>query len=190
MTIYRLSFNGPLHERSTNALRYRIAEIIERKDFDSLTVIFASGGGSTDQGLSLYNFLRSLPIPVHMHAVGHVGSMAVPVFLAGHRRTCTPHSRFFFHAYDWTFEGKQTRDRITEALKRLESDIPISSEIVAKHTKIPPAQLEEFYGNSPTPTILTPKEAQKVGIVEEITELNPTGSVQPNISLWTVGWQS
>ena len=190
MTVYRLSFNGLLHEQSTNALRNHIAQIIEQKDFDSLTIAFASEGGNTDQGLSLYNFLRNLPIPVHMHAVGHVGSIAVPVFLAGHKRTCTPYSRFFFHAYDWGFVGRQTRDRITEALKRLESDISISSEIVAKNTQISSEQLKEFYGNSPIPTILTPKEAQKVGIIEKITELNPTGSVQPNIALWTVGWQS
>ncbi|MFH1158321.1 MAG: ATP-dependent Clp protease proteolytic subunit [Pseudomonadota bacterium] len=188
MTLYRLSFNGILHEQSTNALRNRIVQIIEQSDFESLTIIFASEGGSTDQGLSLYNFLRSLPVPIHMHAVGHVGSMAIPVFLAGHKRTCTPSSRFFFHTYDWGFEGRQEIDRITEALKRLESDIKISNEIVAKHTKIPPEQREKFYNNSPTPTIFTPQVAKEVGIVEEITELNPMGITQPGIVLWTVDW--
>ena len=35
-----------------------------------------------------------------MHAVDDVGSVAVPVFLSGHKRTLR-YSRFFFHAYDW-----------------------------------------------------------------------------------------
>lgn len=188
MTVYRLSFNGALHELSTNALRDRIAQIIEQIDFESLTIIFASEGGSTDQGISLYNFLRSLPIPIHMHAVGHVGSMAIPVFLAGHKRTCTPYSRFFFHAYDWGFEGRQMSNRITEALKRLESDIKISNEIVAKHTKIPHKQLNKFYDDTSIPTIFTPQEAQEVSIVKKITELNSTGITQPGTSLWTVSW--
>jgi len=189
MTLYRLSFNGLLHEQSTNALKERIAQIIEQSDFESLTIIFASEGGSTDQGISLYNFLRSLPVPIHMHAVGHVGSMAIPVFLAGHSRTCTPYSRFFFHAYDCGFEERQTIGQITEVLKRLENDIKISNEIVAKYTKIPPEQLKKLYNNSPTSAIFTPQEAQKVGIVEKITELNPMGILQPGIALWTVGWQ-
>ena len=78
-------------------------------------ILFSSQGGSTDQGLALYNFIRELPVPIHMHAVGHVGSMAIPVFVAGDRRTATPVSRFFFHAYQWGFEGRQTCDGIAEA---------------------------------------------------------------------------
>jgi ATP-dependent protease ClpP protease subunit len=95
---YRLVFNGSIYEQQANALRGRIATILERTDFTSLTLVFSSEGGSTDQGLALYNFIRQLPVPIHIHAVGHVGSIAVPVYLSGHRRTCTPYARFFFHA--------------------------------------------------------------------------------------------
>lgn len=185
---YRLVFNGSLYEAQANALRHRIAVIIERPDFQSLTIMFSSEGGSTDQGLSLYNFIRALPIQVHMHASGHVGSMAVPVFLAGHKRTCTPYSRFFFHAYDWSFEGRQMSDRIAEALKRLDSDIKLSREITQRHTKLEAARLDELYGRSPAPTIFTPEEAKEFGIIDGIVELNPNGIIQPNIAVWTVGW--
>lgn len=185
---YRLSFNGSLYEQQTNALRNRIAQIFERPDCESLTILFSSEGGSTDQGLALYNHIRALPRPITMHSVGHVGSMAVPVFLAGHKRTCTPFSRFFFHAYDWGFEGRQMSDRIAEALQRLDSDIKLSEEIAKKHTKIPADRLAELYGRTPKPTIFTPEEAKALGIVEDIVELNPTGEPQPNVALWTVGW--
>ena len=190
MTAFRLAFNGPLHEASTNALRARIAQILEQEEYESLTVLFSSDGGSTDHGLSLYNYIQSLPTPITMHAVGHVGSMAIPVFLAGHLRTCAPFSRFFFHAYDWGFTGRQMSDRIAEALQRLDSDIKISCDIARKHTNITAEQLDLFYRRAPTPTIFTPQEAKKVGIVDEIVELNPTGAAEPNVAIWTVGWES
>ncbi len=187
---YRLVFNGSIYEASANALRNRIATIFERQDYESLTVLFSSEGGSTDQGLALYNFIRALNRPIHMHAVGHVGSTAILVFLAGHKRTCTPFSRFFFHAYDWGFEGRQMTDRIAEALKRLNSDIDLSRQIVECHTRIPKERLAELYTTAPTPTILTPDEAKQFGLVEAVIELNSTGVTQADVALWTVGWLS
>jgi ATP-dependent protease ClpP protease subunit len=186
--IYRLVFNGELYQAQTNALRHRIATILELRDCESLTVVFSSQGGNTDEGIALYNFIRSLQRNVDMHAVGHVGSMAIPVFLAGTKRTCTPYSRFFFHAYDWGFDGRQMSDRIAEALQRLDSDINISRDIVAKHTTIPAEKLSTLYGRAPQPTIFRPEEAKEVGIVEGIVELNPTGENQPNVAVWTVAW--
>jgi ATP-dependent protease ClpP protease subunit len=185
---FRLVFNGSLYEQQTNVLRSRVATILERQDCESLTVIFNSEGGSTDQGLALYNFIRALPKPIHMHAGGHVGSMAVPAFVAGHRRTCSPYSRFFFHAYDWAFDGRQMSDRIAEALQRLQSDIGMSKDIMEKHTKIAADRLSDLYGTSPKPTIFTPVQAKDAGIVDDIIELNPTGIAEPNVALWTVGW--
>ena len=190
MTHYRLAFNGMLYEQQTNALRHYITIILKRADCESLTILFSSEGGSTDQGLNLYNFIKELPLPIHMHAMGHVGSMALPVFLAGHRRTCTPYARFFFHAYDWGFEGRQMYDRIFEALQRLKSDIDISRKIVEKHTTISTEKLDTLYREAPTPTIFLPTEAKQYGIIHDITELNPTGAKQENVAVWTVGWPS
>jgi ATP-dependent protease ClpP protease subunit len=188
MTDYRLVFNGSLYEVQANALRNRVAVILEKPDCDSLTIVFSSQGGSTDQGLALYNFIRALPVPIHLHAAGHVGSMAVPVFLAGHKRTCSPFSRFFFHAYDWGFEGRQMSDRIAEALKRLNSDIDLSREIAERHTSIPAERLSRLYATTPDPTIFSPQEAKDCGILQDILELNPEGMKQPGVAIWTVGW--
>ncbi len=188
VTEHRLVFNGMIYEKQSNALRHRVAAILERPDFGSLTIVFSSDGGSTDEGFALYNFIRALPVPIHMHAAGHVGSMAVPVFLAGHERSCSPYARFFFHAYDWEFEGTQMSDRIVEALKRLNSDIDLSREIAARHTKIPKERLLRLYATNPDPTIFTPQEAKRFAIVDDIVELNPDGEKQDDVALWTVGW--
>jgi ATP-dependent protease ClpP protease subunit len=68
---YLLSFNGYLNEKSTNALKDRIATIFEQRDFATLTVLFSTDGGQTADGIALYNYLRSLPKPFALHATGH-----------------------------------------------------------------------------------------------------------------------
>jgi ATP-dependent protease ClpP protease subunit len=188
MTQFRLAFNGSIYEKQANALRRRIAEILARQDFEDLMILFSSQGGSTDQGLALYNFIRELPVPIHMHAVGHVGSMAIPVFVAGDRRTATPVSRFFFHAYQWGFEGRQTCDGIAEATLQLDSDITLCRQIVARHCSFPAKILAGLYNRRPTPVVVTPDQALEVGLIHEIAELNEHRSTQQNVSLWTVAW--
>lgn len=186
---YRLVFNGGIFQQSGNALRRQIATILQQQNFEDLTVLFSTEGGSTDEGIALYNFIRSLPHPVHMHAMGHVGSMGVPVFCAGTRRTCSPISRFFFHTYDWGFDGRQTLERIDEAVIRLKSDIALSSEIVGRHSNIPADTLSTYYGTAATPTVMIPQEAVAAGLCSEILELNPDAEAQADVATWAVAWQ-
>lgn len=185
---YLLSFNGSIYEKQTNVLRDRMATIFEQKDYESLTVLFSSEGGSSVQGVALYNFLRSLPKPVQFHAIGNVGSMAVPAFCGAAKRSCSTIARFSFHAFDYGFEGRQSLDRILEASQRLRDDIEIARKIVAERTRIPAERLDTLYSPTPDPTIFSPDEAKQFGLVDEILDINPTGAAQPNTAIWTVNW--
>jgi ATP-dependent protease ClpP protease subunit len=190
MTKYLLSFNGMIYEKQTNALRDRIATVFEQKDYESLTVLFSSEGGSSIQGLSLYNFLRTLPRPIQFHAMGSVNSMAVPVFCGARKRTCATLARFSFHTYDYGFDGRQTYDRIIEAFQQLGADIELSRKIVGDNTKIPADRLATLYRPAVEPTIFDAQQAKEFGLVEDIVEINPTGSAQEGVALWTVNWPS
>jgi ATP-dependent Clp protease protease subunit len=185
---YLLSFNGYLNEKSTNALKDRIATIFEQRDFATLTVLFSTDGGQTADGIALYNYLRSLPKPFALHATGHIQSMGVPVFMGASKRTAAPTARFFFHNYIWTFQGSQTLDGIEQAKIQLTHDISLSRKIVESRTRISSARLDVLYGNSPIPTIIGPEEAIGLGIIDEIVDLNPTGELQPDTVMWTVDW--
>lgn len=183
-TEYRLAFSGGLNLANAANLRSRIAHVLEQPDFGSLTLVYSSEGGSTDQSLSLYNFISRLPVPVHIHAAGHVGSASVPLFLSGHRRTCAEFSRFFFHEYDWGFDGRQTLRRITEAVQRLTSDIELAREIIQRNTKATSKILKALDGTA-APTILTPEKAKELGFVHDICELSDTPPQGDKIAIWT-----
>ena len=110
----------------------RASPNLERSDFESITILFASEGGNTDQALSLYNYVGLYP---SLFKCMPLGMSAAPPsqFFSLDTRAPIPFSRFFFHAYDWGFEGRQMVDRVAEALQRLESDIQISRKIGATH---------------------------------------------------------
>ncbi|HEX2054281.1 MAG TPA: ATP-dependent Clp protease proteolytic subunit [Actinomycetota bacterium] len=185
---YRLVFNGPIKATPGNALRARVSSILEQGDFESLTVIFSSEGGDTREGLSLYNFFRSLPEPVTMHAAGHVDSMAVPVFLAGATRTSSPTARFYFHPFAWTFDSSQRLDGLDDVSERFLNDVESARSIVVERANLPAAMTESLYGRGSRPTVADPHKAVEWGIVDEITELNAKGESQSNTAVWTVTW--
>jgi len=185
---YRLVFNGPLKASPGNALRARVASILEQEDFGSLTILFSSEGGDTREGLSLYNFFRSLPHPVHMHACGHVDSMGVPVFLAGTTRTCSPFSRFYFHPFAWTFDSSQRLDGLDDVGERMLNDVLSVRKIVSERANLPAELAETLYGRGSRPAVADPEKAVEWGLVEAIEELNPKGEVQPDATVWSVTW--
>ncbi|MDE2760045.1 MAG: ATP-dependent Clp protease proteolytic subunit [Paracoccaceae bacterium] len=102
---YRFTFTENINLATALAFEKKVCGIIGEKDFSKLTILFSSDGGSTDLALSLNNFIKQLPQAIHMHAIGHVVSSAIPVFLAANKRTAEPNSRFFFHTCGWNFGG-------------------------------------------------------------------------------------
>jgi ATP-dependent protease ClpP protease subunit len=180
---FRLTFGVNINLDSANNLRARIARILERADFGSLTLLFSSEGGSTDHSLQLFNFISQLPVKVHMHGMGHIGSAAVPLFLAGGRRTCSPFARFFFHQYDWGFAERQTLHRIDEAVQRLRSDISMARQIIQSRTDVPKNILDALDGGA-APVIVDPKHAKALGIVHDVSELPQTGENGRKVAVW------
>jgi ATP-dependent protease ClpP protease subunit len=184
-TEYRLAFGVHINHDAANNLRRRIASILERPDFGALTILFSSEGGGTDYSLELFNFISGLPVPVHMHGIGHIGSAAVPVFMAGTRRTCSSFSRFFFHEYDWGFSEHQTLHRIDEAVQRLRSDIALARQIISSRSKVPTTILDTLDGSTP-PAIVDPQAAKAYGLVEDVCELDKSGSQEMTVAVWNV----
>ena len=96
-----LTFFGPISLPSTNNLRSVLCGLVN-EGAKQVTILFASGGGSTDDGIALFTYLKALPVELTMHAVGNVNSIALPVFLAASKRFASKNARFLFHNYLWT----------------------------------------------------------------------------------------
>src|SRR5258708_37792103 len=88
-------------------------------------------------GLTLYNFLRALPVPFTMHNVGNVDSIGNAIFLAANTRYACAHSTFMFHGVgvqiqNLTLEEKRAR----ESLDSLLADQVRIADIIVQRTNI------------------------------------------------------
>jgi ATP-dependent Clp protease protease subunit len=178
---YVLSFFGPMRQPATTALRNCCCQAVN-EGYTGITVLFSSDGGSTEDGLALYEFLRTLPIPLRMHAVGLVASIAIPVFLAADVRTGASSSCFLFHGYTWTYADRQTLsvDMMAEHSSLIGSAVERAKRIIETRTQQShtPAELEELFAK---PRIVDATYATQRRLVEGIEEFRvPAGAVLLN----------
>jgi ATP-dependent protease ClpP protease subunit len=94
------------------------------KNATEIRLQFWSDGGNNAAAFGLYNFLRSLPVPLTTHSTGNVESSAVIVFLAGSKRLACSSSRFLIHGLHWGFDaGQVDHQRLREYVASLDNDM-------------------------------------------------------------------
>src|SRR5258708_24946324 len=103
--VFYINYFDQITDSKARALMALVSEILQKVTPTPATLYFAfsSTGGSVQAGVTLFNFLRALPVDVVMHNTGSVDSIATVIFLAGKVRYACEHSRFLFHGINWTF---------------------------------------------------------------------------------------
>ena len=69
-------FTGVLESSSVTRICAALNHAVNNKA-SSVCLTFSSLGGHTADGIYLYNHIRSMPIPVTIHAMGNIASVAV-----------------------------------------------------------------------------------------------------------------
>ena len=122
MTLHTINFMRDINAETLTGLQNTCLQAISQ-GASELSIYISSGGGLNDQGFTAYNFIRSLPIPVTMHCIGNIESMAVILFLAADIRKAVPHSKFKIHELHWNFTaGTVDHTRLAEYVKSLDFD--------------------------------------------------------------------
>lgn len=122
-------------------------------------------------GVTLYNFLRSIPAPVDMHNMGNVDSIGNAIFLAGRHRYACAHSTFMFHGVgiaaqnNMRIEERNARDLLHSIL----ADQGRISDIIVDRTNISPSGARKLFRETRTKDA---NGALEAGIIQGIS--NPT----------------
>lgn len=128
-------------------------------------ILINSRGGSTEEAVGSYSYLRQLPMPITTIALGEVHSAATYVFLAGERRWSCPTATFLFHEGGITINAPKrelrTQVKIAEAKLEAERQIIMTRLNLSRRTVL--AWLR--YGKA-----FDAKEALKIGLVTKILE--------------------
>jgi len=136
-------------------------------------------GGLVDAGMSVYNFLRGIPVKVSTYNDGSVDSIASVIYCAGTRRLATPHCKFLIHGITWTFAPSPqglvvTEHQLREHLEQIEAVKRTIASVIAEATGKTPEQVTNDMANSLT---LTADDAESYGLVHELsTVLVPPGA--------------
>ena len=135
-----------------------------------LIIMFSSAGGNVHAGITLYEFLRTYPIPVTMCNVGSVESISCIVFLGADNRIAMPNTHFKLHGFEWSFQQPNVAySGIADAYHSITNDIERYASIFEERTKGARHKFdvrECLRGDS---LILNTKDAYAAGILTEET---------------------
>ncbi len=126
-------------------------------------------------GITLYNFLRALPIHIVMHNTGSVDSIATVIFLAAEERYACSHSRFLFHGVatgEMPAGTRLNRFQTREFLSGLEQDEGRIKELIIERSKLTESEMIRLFqqgetkGETKNPAFALEKE-----IIHDIRDL-------------------
>jgi ATP-dependent Clp protease, protease subunit len=167
-----IRFMAPVIPETTDQLVRVIDKAIQSK-IDRVHLMLSSPGGSVFHGLSIFNFLKGMPIEVNTYNFGSVDSIGVVIFCAGLKRFSVPHARFLIHGVRLNIQGNASFDemQLQEHLKSVKIDQENIARVIADTTGKALHKIEEDMNSR---TTLNPNQAKDYGLVHEIkSELFP-----------------
>jgi ATP-dependent Clp protease protease subunit len=175
MATVGLNFHGPISHPATSKLRNALCGAVNergpdgKRKNDKLCLFMNSTGGPLDDGLSLFGFLRSLPIEVTTVNVGLIASIAIAPFLAGKKRIALPNSRFHFHDFEYNYAAAHnlTRLEYQDHTQILNSARDAVFDLLKQNTSLTDSDLKELKLLE-VPIIKDAAFAKEKGIVHEV----------------------
>lgn len=113
------TLTGDIDKKSVNDAIVWNNDQLYTKPVDRLRVMIASSGGDIGAAISLYMYLKALPLHVETIGFGEVDSAAILIFLGGARRIVVDGCQFFFH------EGRYTVAQQTATIQAHEEAIAV-----------------------------------------------------------------
>ena len=161
-----INFIGKVTLKKTNEL----TSIIHRQMQNGVTefiINMNSSGGDSDAGVSVYQYLKQLPISVITYNTGSVQSAAALIYCSGQKRYSLPHSFFMLHGSSTTYAAGMSLVEIEALLKLGNIHKQSFVEIFRECSNISVTQLEKYFSSAEL-HYFTALEAKEMGLVQEI----------------------
>jgi ATP-dependent Clp endopeptidase proteolytic subunit ClpP len=164
-----IRFMAPVIPQSADLL-FKAVDYALKNKYERINLLLSSPGGSVFHGLSLYNYLKGIPLEVYTSNFGSVDSIGVVIFCAGKKRFSVPHARFLLHGVRFNFNGAAALDekQLEENLKGLKIDSYNIAKVVADNTGRAVGEVEKDMHNR---TTLSSEEAKAYGLIQDINSI-------------------
>lgn len=133
-----------------------------------ITLLLSTPGGSVFHGISIYNYLKGLPIEkLVTHNFGSVDSIGVIIFCAGKERYSSPQARFLIHGVSANFMERTSLEepQLEERLKGLKIDVENIAKIISANTNKKISQVTQSMLER---TTLNPEQAKKWELIHGV----------------------
>lgn len=136
----------------------------------SFRVIISSPGGWVNSGISMYNYLKGIPVTVETVNFGIVDSISVIIFCAGQKRISVPNARFLIHDIFRSINGTLSLSEVqlNEWIKSLKKDRENIVKIISDTTGKSNKRIENLIKKG---EVLDPVGAKEIGLVQEINKV-------------------
>ena len=142
-------------------------------------VLLQSNGGDVSDGICLYNALTDAPVDFVMYNCGAVASIAVTLFLAGHRRIASDTARFMVHESHATAPSGSSPEALKIIADGLMADDRRTETILRRHVTLSKARWEV---HAYSDLHLGAPEALGAGLIHRIGDFAPPpGDLEFNI---------
>ncbi len=166
-------FCGTVEQATTQRIFQAVAGAMANQ-VTRLHLLFQSTGGMVADGICLYNFLRTCPLPVTLYNCGTIASIGVIAYLGAQERQTSASATFMVHRT--TASPQFATTAILEAVtKGIALDDQRTEAILRNHVKLTDEQwlkldrADQFFSAS---------EAVAIGLATRIGEFSPPRGMQ------------
>jgi ATP-dependent Clp endopeptidase proteolytic subunit ClpP len=165
--LFHQDFNN---ESTSNAIKFILERNLMFEKPKNMKIIFNSSGGELPAAFALIDIMTSSKIPIYTYGLGEIASCGLYSFTSGTRgkRYITKNTSILSHQFSWYTTGKE------HELMATSKEVELASKRLLNHYKKCTGMSEEEikkYLLPPHDVWLTPKEAVKHGIADEIIEI-------------------
>ena len=169
-TVY-INFFDQIDVPRAKFLMATCTHLLQQRKPDTLYFLFASEGGHVGAGISLYNFLKGLPVNVVMHNTGNIDSIATVVYMAGKERYAAPGTSFHFHGVASMAQAgmRVTHSTLSELMSHMKEDENKIATIVSRNTTLSVEELQRLFVHGESKNL---DFAMEKGIIKEVREVS------------------
>lgn len=162
-----INFGAPINPATAARLTDVLSKAVNASH-DEIHLFLSTPGGTVQEGIAIYNFIRSLPVPLITYNISQVSSIGNVIYQAGQKKVASTTSSFMFHGVGVALgnahlELKELRERT----KSIEIDQELITRIMARHT---PLSLKKINSMFLQMEFFSADQALESGITDEVTD--------------------
>ena len=162
---------GPVDDNIASLVCAQLLFLEAENPKKDISMYINSPGGVVTSGLSIYDTMEYIRPDVSTVCIGQAASMGSLLLTAGaeNKRYCLPNARIMTHQPSGGFQGQATDIEIhAKEIINLRSRL---NNIYVKHSGKKIAEIEALMDRD---TFLSPQDALKLGLIDEVVEQRPS----------------